>query len=136
MTIPKRDFLESFRASSASMSKWIVAYGVGMPVIILSQESFSHYLIAQKYFLVVLSLFLTGSCLKVISELVYKYISWPLHLGEGDETYRKRTSYKICKNLYNSLLFEAIFDIPAVILLFTGTIWTFSILSRYEPLIK
>lgn len=121
---PSRVFLEAFRADAASMRKWLVAYGVGASAFLLSQQHFADYLSHGNNATVII-LFLAGAGIQVAATFVYKYLTWPLHLGELNHIVCQTRRYKLCHYLYNALWFELCFDASTLILFSVATVWVF-----------
>jgi len=66
-------FYEPYKTFSTSLRAWFIAYGIGAPVIFLSNESTRNAISSYDYNKLLISLFLLGVVIQIIEALLYKY---------------------------------------------------------------
>ncbi|GFO80537.1 MAG: hypothetical protein A49_01640 [Methyloceanibacter sp.] len=66
----------SYELFAASVRNWLIAYGVGGPVVLMSQDLVAAKLLASGQVRSVGALFLLGVFLQVVKAIVYRTTSW------------------------------------------------------------
>jgi hypothetical protein len=87
--------LNSYRTYEKTLRTWFVAYGIGAPILFLSNNSVWNKIAASKYSNCIATLFLVGVFLQIFIALLNKHSMWYCYRGEGDKDFQKTFSYKI-----------------------------------------
>lgn len=93
---------------------WFLTYGIGAPVVLLSNENATQALRLAGVLYRVSVLFLVGVCLQVGMAILYKTAMWYLYMGELDATVQGRRIYKLLDWLSESYWLEFFFDIATL----------------------
>jgi hypothetical protein len=72
-------YYEEYSEYAKTLRTWLVAYGIGGPVILLTQPSLYNKVLASNQGDTLAVVFLCGVVLQVLSALVYKAATWKLH---------------------------------------------------------
>ncbi|MFC7519900.1 hypothetical protein ACFQS6_06105 [Xanthomonas populi] len=92
---PSRDsFFANYSEYAKTLRAWLVAYGIGAPVLFLTNNQLSAALKASPHRDWIVDLFLLGVALQVILAFVNKWCAWHLYVGEYDSEFQSRRSYK------------------------------------------
>ncbi len=83
VTCPKNN-IEAYRRFDDKSRGWIAAYGVAASAFLVSQERIANILYKEEIMLWIILSLLLGATIQIIRTFVYKYISWPLFLGEDN----------------------------------------------------
>lgn len=115
-------FYEAYAHFSRNLRTWLLAYGVGAPVIFLTNEAAGKKLIHSGQAEIVATFFLVGVGLQVLATWVYKYAMWFLYSGEVDRSFQKYRLHKASDWVSECYLCELVLDM-ATILLFLAATW-------------
>jgi hypothetical protein len=114
-------FYESYANFSRTLRAWLVAYGVGVPVLLVSQEFIAKAIIKAGTGDLVTWLFLAGVAIQVLAALLYKYSMGYLYFAEMDSGLKNTLQVKAAVWLSNAIWLEAVFDIAAIAIFVWGT---------------
>lgn len=121
-------FYAPYKSFATSLRAWFIAYGIGAPIVFLSndttQKAISEYE-SNKY---LIALFLSGVVLQTIQALLYKHTMWHLYMGEGNDSYHENNLYKISESISEAYWLEVIFDLATVFVYALATWHTFKAL--------
>ena len=78
-----------------TLRTWLVAYGIGGPVLILSQDSLWKRLAASGHLSMIAALFLCGVALQVLLATTNKNAMWAVYYGELEPKYQATRRYKL-----------------------------------------
>lgn len=126
LNIKKDDkgFFESYASFSRTLRSWLVAYGIGAPVLFASNE---HLIIAvkeSKNGLSIIIAFLIGLAIQILAALIYKYAMGYLYFGELDANLKDTKRYKISDWLSEAMWVEFIMDSISICCFIFGTYTT------------
>ena len=110
-------FYESYAHFSRTLRAWLVAYGVGVPVLLVSQEFIAKAIIKAGTGRLITWLFLIGVAIQVLAALLYKYSMAYLYSAEVEPDLNTTWRVKTAEWLSNAVWLEALFDITSIALL-------------------
>ena len=116
-------FYESYAGFSKTLRGWLVAYGIGAPVLFASQTSFAKVLANAKIARPIIICFLIGVTLQIALSVVYKYCMFHLYLGEIDEKYKLYRIHRIADWFASQTWLELIIDVVTILLFSYATTW-------------
>lgn len=87
-------FFANYSEYAKTLRAWLVAYGIGAPILFLANNQLSAALKASPNRDWIVDLFLLGVALQVILAFVNKWCAWHLYVGEYDSEFQRRQSYK------------------------------------------
>ena len=115
------DFYEPYAHFSRTLRAWLVAYGVGVPVILISQANVIETIKMSGKGLLITYLFLGGVLIQVLASLIYKYSMGYLYASELDPSIEKTNRVKLTNLFSEAFWLELCFDVSAIALFFCGT---------------
>ncbi len=123
-----RGFYEPYAVFSRTLRAWLVAYGIGAPVLFATRDSFARTLAQPEAAMPVIGFFLFGVCVQVTAALIYKYSMGYIYFGELDKGFQKTRRYKISGYLSQAMWLEMLFDIVSI----GAFLWaTYTALKRF-----
>lgn len=111
---PYRDFAKLLRA-------WLVAYGIGVPLLFASQDELAKPVAASGYGKQIILLFLAGVAIQTVAAFTYKTAMWYLYCGELTPKICSGKRYKLADWVSMQYWLELVFDISATALFVIGT---------------
>jgi len=115
------NFYEPYAHFSRTLRAWLVAYGVGVPVLLVSQQFIAKAIIKAGTGGLITWLFLIGVAIQVLAALLYKYSMAYLYSSEVEPELNNTWHVKAAEWLSNAIWLEALFDIAAIVLFVWGT---------------
>lgn len=116
-------FYEPYGSFSKLLRTWLISYGIGLIVFLVSQKTTvetlkKHPDQATTFFTILLA----GVAVQVLAAFIYKYSMGYLYYGEleGNE-YKKKRRYKVADWFSEALFIELIFDAVTIILYIFAT---------------
>ena len=112
MDKPKDDtgFYEPYTHFSRTLRGWMVAYGIGVPVVLLSQDRLANVILSSGKGTTLTALFLGGVVLQVVAALAYKYSMAMLYANELDASRSKRWYTRLAEWLSDAFWLEFAID--------------------------
>jgi hypothetical protein len=111
-----------------TLRTWLVAYGIGGPVLILSQDSLWKRLMASGHLPRIATLFLIGVALQVFLAAVNKNAMWAVYYGTIEPSYKQTYRYKIGEWLSSQYTIDFALDLATMILFAVATYRCFIVL--------
>ena len=90
----KLSHFQNYSDYSRTLRAWLVAYGVGGPVLFVTNDKIAERVAKSGYSKDIVALFLFGVGLQVLLSFVNKWAAWHLYRGAGDGDYQSTLSYK------------------------------------------
>jgi hypothetical protein len=115
------DFYEAYSNNASKLRLWLISYGIGAPVLFVSQSSISSALNASGCGRKVILLFLIGVSLQILATYIYKTIMWYAYLGESKESFKSTRRFKF-SDWFSELYWpEFVFDWGSIVLFIIAT---------------
>jgi hypothetical protein len=110
------------------LRSWLVGYGVGLPVFIVSIQNVlaitnKHYL---KYVLISLVI---GILSQIISTLINKICNWLVYRSYSDNTFPEKFPYKQGIAISKMFVIDVIFDFSSIISYVIASYFTYKLLA-------
>lgn len=105
-----------YEEHARTLRTWLVAYGIGGPVLILSQEAVWKQITKMGSLPLIAELFLAGVVLQVVLAAVNKSAMWALYCGEVDQEYAKTKRYKFGSWLSEKYIIDLALDLSSMVL--------------------
>jgi len=114
-------FYEPYIQYARTLRAWFVAYGIGVPVLLVSQEFIAKAIISAGTGELITWLFLIGVAVQVRAAFLYKYAMNYLYFDEfgGELEGTRRLKFAIW--LSNAVWLEMLFDVISIGLFSWGT---------------
>src|SRR5690606_31515166 len=97
-------------------------YGIGGPVLFLTNQGLSEKVAAAPNKRLIVSLFLAGVALQIALSFINKWCAWNLYAGENDIAYRLKKRYNIWRAVNDWSWLDFAID-AASIIAFVWSTW-------------
>jgi hypothetical protein len=91
----RKVFFQNYADYSKAVRAWLVAYGIGGPVLFVTNDKLTERVAKSGYGAEIIALFLVGVGLQILSAMINKWAAWHVYRGIGDAVYQANTPYKI-----------------------------------------
>lgn len=118
-------FFQPYAEFAKNLRTWFLAYGVGAPVLLISNQTAWTSVKDAGQIRLVSILFLLGVAIQITQALVYKHTMWHLYAGELSENHKKSDWHKVACWISESYPLELIIDLATMTLFITATIILF-----------
>jgi hypothetical protein len=123
-------FYEGYASFAGVLRTWLIAYGIGGPVLLITNENVSKKISASGLSRDIALLFLSGVALQVIVAFLYKGAMWYLYMGEEvSERITDSRCYKISSWLSEAFWLEMLFDLGSIVLFAIATMRVLELLT-------
>jgi hypothetical protein len=126
-------FYKSYAEYSKTLRTWFVAYGIGGPVVLLSNNRAWGWLVASGVVFRMGLLFLLGGVLQVISALLNKHAMWYLYVGEYKTATKNESSWKLADKYSDQGWVDVLIDVITLVLFAWATWLAFSTIMSAPP---
>jgi len=115
-------YFASYKQFSNILRSWLIAYGIGVPVFMLSQEHVWNALKNSCLATVAGSLFVFGVVMQVLFAAFFKWAMWVIWMGVDDASRRETRGYKIAHWASDKYFIDFITDVGAMALFTIATV--------------
>ena len=122
-------FYEAYSGFARSVRVWFISYGIGAPVIFLTNNEAWKVMAASGQGRSVAYLFLAGVAIQILAALLYKTAMWYLYMSELAFDTKHRRMYTIAEWLSESYFLEWIFDLTTLVVFVMGTLKVLSVFA-------
>lgn len=116
-----KGFHEPYAKLADRLRGWLLAYGIGAPVLFVSQDRISNALNQSQCSRFVISLFLAGISIQIVASFIYKASMWYLYVGEYDPEFCKTYRFRVSDWFSEQFWIEALSDLGSIVLFGIGT---------------
>jgi len=121
-------YFKNYDTYAGTVRAWLVAYGIGGPVLFLTNEKAAGRVASSKYASEIIIFFLLGVGLQVVLSLINKWAAWHIYAGAVEPHRMKRVSYRVWDWINKQSWLDASVDVIS----FAGFVWaTFRVLSIF-----
>lgn len=85
---------QNYADYSRTLRAWLVAYGIGGPVLFVTNDKISERVAKSGYANEIIVLFLIGVGLQIVLATINKWGAWHMYRGAGDPEYHQTWLYK------------------------------------------
>ena len=122
------DYYEPYKGFDTSLKTWLIAYGIGAPILFISQETTMVAIKNYEHSHALVFLFLGGVLLQTLESFIYKHAMWHLYMGEKSTEYKKYKRYTLSVNISEAYWLGAMFDVSTLIVYAIATWLSFDAL--------
>jgi hypothetical protein len=90
----RKVFFQNYADYSKAVRAWLVAYGIGGPVLFVTNEKLTERVVKSGYGAEIIAMFLIGVGLQIASAMINKWAAWHVYRGIGDIEYQNSKSHK------------------------------------------
>ncbi len=98
-----------------TLRTWLVAYGVGGPVLFLTQSDISKKIAESGQARLIICLFLVGVASQIFISFLNKWTNWYLYAYPNSEKRTHRIMYNIADWISERFWFDIIFDVVSIV---------------------
>ena len=118
----------SYQEYSKTLRAWFVAYGIGAPVIFLSNESLTTKVLGSLNSKCLIAAFFAGVLVQVILTIINKHVMWGCYYGELNAEFQSTYRYKVADWISRQYWIDIILDFLSLALLSYASYGTYKIL--------
>jgi hypothetical protein len=115
------ELFEVYKDHSNVLRTWLTAYGIGAPVLLLSQEKLWEKLGQAGNLREIAIVFLAGVAIQAMLAALNKYVMWSCYYGETSESYAKGWLFKVSQVVANQAWIDLLVDIVSIACFVWGT---------------
>jgi hypothetical protein len=127
MNFVRQEFGDAFDRYETKLRTWFIAYGIGAPILLLTQSTLRDRFLQSPNRRCVGILFLIGIAFQVVESWLYKMTTWYQYRGEVKNEITKSRMYKVSKWIEDHYSVDVIFDALTFILFLIATLKVFPI---------
>lgn len=124
---------KSYSEFSKTLRTWFVAYGIGGPIVLLSNEVAWGWLMKSGRASTMGLLFLTGGAIQIISAILNKHSMWYMYFGEFKPASKNQKVYKISDWYSEQGWVDVVLDSATVVLFGLATWIAFATIMAAPP---
>ena len=113
-----------------TLRAWFVAYGVGGPVLFVTQQGFANAIIRSGESKLIGVLFLLGVLFQVLIALLNKWVNWGLYYYEDDPTSTRGRVHDFCESVSGQVWVDIAADALSLLLFTLATAKVFLVVSQ------
>jgi len=87
ITDAAKPYVEAYQDFSRRLRTWLLAYGIGAPMLFVSQDTFSQMLKETAVSKLIILVFLAGVSIQVAAAIIYKSSMWYVFRGLVDKSF-------------------------------------------------
>jgi hypothetical protein len=123
----KDDYKEAYRYHSSTLRNWYVAFGIGAPVLFLSNEYLWKKIVTSCNFEVIGFTFLLGAVFQVLLAFLDKYASWVGYYERATGDVKSPIIHDIAEWWIKDDFFSIALDLGSLALFSCATFLAFSV---------
>ena len=108
-------FLAMYSDYSRTLRAWLVAYGIGGPVLFLTQEHINSKVAESGQGRWIVYLFLAGVSLQILIALINKWVNWYLYAYEDQDEDAQPWHYRVASWICDKFYIDIVCDIGSVV---------------------
>jgi hypothetical protein len=124
------EYFEVYAEHSRTLRTWLAAYGIGGPVLLVSNATAWSALGRSGQAGIICWLFMVGVAAQVFLTAVNKAAMWAIYYGELDPEFTKRWSYRASDWWSERLWIDVLVDWASIVLFALATVFAFRVLTR------
>lgn len=112
---------QNYAEYSKSLRSWLVAYGVGGPVLFLTNAGIYQRVASSKFPTTVVVLFLAGVALQILLSVLNKWAAWHMYRGAFEEAYQLTSTYRFWHAVNNLPWIDFLIDLLSLVMFTVAT---------------
>lgn len=126
----EKGYFDAYASATTNLRTWLVAYGIGAPVLFLSNDGLWQALARAKCASCVGMLFLGGVASQVVIALINKFAMWFCYYGEIKPEFKSSRTYKVSDWISEQFWIDIILDLLSIGLFTVATYKVFLAVVR------
>jgi len=125
----EKGFYEAYAGFARNVRTWFIAYGIGAPVLFVSNQELWKQIAGSGEGRTIAYLFLAGVAVQIAAAMIYKTAMWYLYVSELDRHRAKGWRYRLSDLVSESYLLEMGFDVATLVLFGVATFKVLQLLA-------
>ena len=109
-------YQQAYSDYNRTLRAWFVAFGVGGPVLFVTQESFRRLISDSPHSRLIISCFALAVVLQTVGAFINKWMNYYQLLGEEDSNFRKKRRWKVAHAIFRHEGVDIGIDLGSIIL--------------------
>lgn len=124
------EIYKAYEDYSKTLRTWFVAFGVGAPLVLLTNEKLSGKLAASPLLPTLVSAYCVGVGLQVLLAILNKNAMWACYYGDAEPAFQRTRRYRVAAWLSEQYWIDAAVDVVTAILFGLATFRVFMIVFQ------
>ena len=125
-----KELFEVYDGYARTLRTWLVTYGIGAPVIFLTNDSLREDLVSTGSARAVGSWFLVGVAIQVVIAAMNKAAMWGCYYGKLNKNFRLKIRFKIANWLARQFWIDLLADLATITLFTYSTVSVFTLVTN------
>lgn len=121
MATKKEQYFSVYAEHNKVLRVWLVAYGVGAPVLFLNNKLIWQTIASSQYRGEVISLFALGVLMQVLLAFVNKFTQWCLYYGTENSKFKRTRWYTVSEKVSEWIWLDFVLDLFTIGLFVAAT---------------
>jgi hypothetical protein len=91
----EKTHFQNYAEYSKTLRSWLVAYGIGGPVLFLTNKDAPRKISESPHLSLIITLFVAGVALQIFLAFINKWAAWHMYKGAYQITYQKTIAYRV-----------------------------------------
>jgi len=113
--IDRDSYYKVYDDYAKNLRNWFVAYGIGGPVLFLTQESITEKIVQSGYARYIVYAFLFGVAFQILLSLINKYNNYTIYSLSESEELMKTKKFKRAECISNQFWIDKLLDLLTVV---------------------
>lgn len=119
---------QNYSEYSKTLRSWLVAYGIGAPVLFLTNKDVSARVASSGHAVMITSFFLVGVALQIFLSVINKWAAWHMYKGAVDGPHRVTKQFAFWGWINEQSWIDFLIDLTS---LFAFVVATWSVLQIF-----
>lgn len=120
---------KAYEEHTKTLRAWLVAYGVGAPVLFLSNVALTEAVKTGGQGSTIGKIFLAGVACQVILALLNKNVMWVCHHGATRPVFQTGCLYKLAEKVSRQFWIDTVLDVASIVLMACATFRVFAVVK-------
>lgn len=118
---------QNYNEYSKTLRAWLVAYGVGGPVLFLTNEAIYTRVAASAHAFAIVALFFLSVGSQILLSVVNKWAAWNMYRGAFEDAYVATERYRLWRKVNECSTIDFLIDVASLIFLVWATLLVLSV---------
>ena len=128
MGTKSEEYLATYAEHSKVLRTWLVAYGIGAPVLLVTNDTISKAIKASGDGKIIAGCFLSGVALQIFLATLNKASMWGIYYGEENQSFKTSIRYKLTFWFSENYCIDFVADIATLVVFGIATWKAFGLL--------
>jgi hypothetical protein len=129
LTNEREEYFKAYSEYSKVLRTWFVAYGIGAPVLLLTNDTIAKVIKTSGGSKEIAAFFLAGVALQVSLAALNKMSMWGLYYGELQSAFKQTRRYKACFWFSEQFWIDLAIDLVTLLFFIVATWRSYEILG-------